>query len=558
MIVSRFTKRVVVLNCAVPALLLAWDASRNHLGANPVNFAIRTTGLLSIIFLLLSLTVTPLARLAKRSWLGTFRRSMGVSAFAYAAIHFNIFFWFDQAASLVDTVSEIGMRLYLLIGFIGLLLMVPLAATSTEGMIRRLGGKRWKLLHKLAYLAAIAGGLHFFLLVKADATRPLIALGILGVLFVYRMTAHYLQLNRDSRQLRTAKPVAVGKPRNWQGSMRVARIFKETHEVKTFRFVPVDGGPLPFEHQAGQYLTHTVNIEGKPVRRSYTIASPPSRGHFAEITVKREERGLVSRHLHDQLHEGDLIAIGAPAGRFIFTGNEAESIVRIAGGVGITPLMAKVRYLTDRGWPGPIHLLISARTEADLIFRRELDELQSRHSNLRTTTTLTRENAPAWTGRRGRVTAELIREVLAPDANGRIHLCGPTEMTDPLIALLKEQGVADDRIHHESFASPSRGTVEANTAAFDHVAAGMATLEFARSGQRVTDLMGRTILEIAEAHGIALPYDCRAAVCGQCKTRVISGNVRMDADDAPDASDRANGVVLACQARCQDQVVVEA
>ncbi len=558
MIVSRFAKRVVIVNCAVPAALLVWDASYNDLGANPINFAIRTTGLLTIIFLVLSLTVTPLARLGGWSWLGTFRRSMGVSAFAYAAVHFGIFFGFDRAAGIADTISEIGMRRYLLVGIIGLLVMLPLAATSTDGMIRRLGAKRWKLLHKLAYLAAIAGGLHFYMLVKADTTRPLIVLGVLSLLFAYRIGANYRRLIRDSRQLRSALPAVVGKPRQWQGSLRLAGIFRETPEVKTFRFVPLDGGPLPFDYQPGQYLTLTLMIDGKPVRRSYTIASPPSRNHYIEISVKREGQGLISRYLHDQLREGEIVSINAPAGRFTFAGHEANAIVMIAGGVGITPLMSKVRYLTDRGWPGRIHLLVSARTEADLIFRRELDELQRRHPNLQVTATLTREESKSWIGRRGRITDGILREVLAPYANCRIHLCGPTEMTEPLIALLKKESVSDERIHHESFASPSRGAAAMPAAgAFDVATASAATLEFAKSGKQFDDLKGRTILEIAEANGIALPYDCRSAVCGQCKTRVLAGNVSMDADDALDANDRAAGVVLACQARCQDQVIID-
>jgi len=560
MIVSRFAKRVVILNCAVPAVLLGWDAAQNRLGANPINFAIRTTGLLTIIFLVLSLTVTPLARLGGWSQLGTFRRSMGVSAFSYAAVHFGLFFGFDRAADIQDTISEIGMRSYLLVGIIGLLIMIPLAITSTNGMIRRLGAKRWKILHKLAYLAAIAGGVHFFMLVKADTTRPLIVLVLLALLFAYRIGAHYRRLIHDSRKLRLGIPNAVSKPRQWQGSLRLARIFRETPEVKTFRFVPLDGGGLPFDYLPGQYLILTLMIDGKPVRRSYTIASPPSRNHYVEISVKREEHGLISRHLHDQLREEEIVSVSAPAGRFTFAGHEADAIVMIAGGVGITPLMSKIRYLTDRCWPGRIHMLISARMESDLIFRGELDELQRRHPNLEVTATLTRDEAVSWTGRRGRITAGVLREVLAPYANCQIHLCGPTEMAEPLIALLKSEGISDTRIHYESFASPSRDasamTVTAN--AFEAFNASAATLKFAKSGQEFDDLKGRTILEIAEANGIALPYDCRSAVCGQCKTRVLAGNVHMDADDALDASDRAAGIVLACQARCQDQVIVDA
>ena len=141
--VTGFAKALVAINCAVPALLLTWDAAQGQLGANPVNFAIRTTGLLTLIFLMLTLAVTPVSRLAGWSWLGMFRRLLGLYAFAHGTLHFLIFFAFDRAGSVESTLSEITLRNYLLVGIIALILMVPLAVTSTNGMIKRLGPKRW-------------------------------------------------------------------------------------------------------------------------------------------------------------------------------------------------------------------------------------------------------------------------------------------------------------------------------------------------------------------------------------------------------------------------------
>src|SRR6516165_3368897 len=112
--IDRFTKWVVIVNCAVPVTLLAWDALNSRLGANPVNFAIRTTGMLSLIFLVLSLTVTPLARLAQWSSVGQLRRVMGLYAFFHALVHFGLFYVFDRGAKLSDLLSEIAMRRYLL------------------------------------------------------------------------------------------------------------------------------------------------------------------------------------------------------------------------------------------------------------------------------------------------------------------------------------------------------------------------------------------------------------------------------------------------------------
>ena len=173
-------------------------------------------------------------------------------------------------------------------------------------------------------------------------------------------------------------------------------MFDETPEVRTFRLVSPTGPRLPFDFLPGQYLNLTLVIDGRKVRRSYTIASPPTRVGYCEVTIKREERGLSSRHLHDAVRQGGLLDVLAPAGRFTFTGAEADSIVLIAGGVGITPLMAKIRYLTDLSWPGEIYLVFSVKTERDIIFRDELDSLRRRH---RTCTSPL--PSPAMTGRRG-------------------------------------------------------------------------------------------------------------------------------------------------------------
>ncbi len=566
--VDRFAKGVVLLNGLVPAALLAWDAATGRLGANPVNFAIRTTGILSLIFLILSLTVTPVSRLTGLVWLGQFRRMLGLYAFFHTAAHFGLYFTFDRAARVGDTLSEIAQRPYLMVGTLGLLLMAPLAVTSTNGMIKRLGPKRWKLLHVLAYPAAIAGAVHFYLLVKADVTRPLAFGAVLAALLLYRLLAHYLRLRADSWKLRNAPPppATTAKPKAWSGQLRVTSVSDETPEVRTFRLSATDGQRLPFDFLPGQYLNLALLIDGKKVRRSYTIASPPTRTGYCEVTVKREERGLGSRHLHDAVRAGHLVDVVAPAGRFTFTGAEAGSVVLVAGGVGITPLMAKVRYLTDLGWPGDIFLVFSAKTQADVIFRRELDALRERHPNLHVTVTLTREDpGSGWAGERGRITPALLTRAVPDLAARRVHICGPTEMTDPTRQTLRDLGVPDDAIHVESFTSPSRATADPAAGAVATVNpdpadtdAGEAKVSFERSGKSAAVTDGRTVLEMAEELGVGIDSDCRAAVCGRCKVRVLSGRVVMEAEDALDATDRANGVVLACQARCVGEVAVDA
>jgi len=146
----RFAKFILLVNGLVPAALLLWDVRHGQAGANPVNYAILTTGLMALIFLCLTLLVTPLRNITGFNWLFHFRRLLGLYAFFYALAHFSIFFVFDRVLNVRDTLSEMVKRPYLIVGSVGLLAMAPLAATSTNYMIKRLGPKRWHALHRLA------------------------------------------------------------------------------------------------------------------------------------------------------------------------------------------------------------------------------------------------------------------------------------------------------------------------------------------------------------------------------------------------------------------------
>jgi sulfoxide reductase heme-binding subunit YedZ len=183
----KFSKALIFINGAVPVLLLAGDALGGRLGANPQEYALHTTGTLTLVFLLLSLAVTPLRKALGLPWMGLLRRTVGLYAFFYGVLHLLAYTWFDKSFNVGAIVEDTFKRPYIFLGMFGLLIMVPLAVTSTNRMIKRLGGQRWNRLHRLVYVAAIAGVLHYYLLVKADVTKP-VAFGIvLAVLFGYRV-----------------------------------------------------------------------------------------------------------------------------------------------------------------------------------------------------------------------------------------------------------------------------------------------------------------------------------------------------------------------------------
>ena len=563
---TRFVKRLAILNSCVPGVLLVWDASRQQLGVNDVNFAIRTTGLIGLILITMALMITPLRALTGWHRLIAMRRNLGVIGFFYLAAHFLIFFWFDRQRSVSSTLTEIVMRKYLWFGTSALVLMIPLALTSTDLMVERLGAKHWKRLQRLVYLIAIGAVIHYYLLVKSDVRQPLAFAAVIAALLLYRVGAHYVGLRKEVRaaRVKAAMPSAPVRQSFWSGDLVIARIFDETPDVKTFRLVAVDGGPLPFTHAAGQYLNLVLTIDGRRVNRSYTIASPPTRNGYCEISVKRTMGGYASQHLHDTWREGQHVKVSAPAGRFVFRGGDADPrrIVLIAGGIGLTPLMSIVRSLTDRGWMGEIYFILSVRAVRDIVFRDELTYLQSRCPNLHVEVLVSGDPGTPWSGRRGQITRDVITECVPNLTRGPIFVCGPDPMMTAMRRILVDLGVPDADVLQEAFISRPSGDVSTEASSSPSLATaggdGPASVTFVRAGRTIELLRLRTILEGAEDNGIELPFECRSGICGQCKTHLISGNVSMDVQDALSAADRAKGFILACQAHALTNVQLDA
>ena len=186
-----FPKFVVFINSLIPLALLLWDVSRQRVGPNPLEFATRTTGMLTLVFLCLALAVTPLRKIFGLNSLVKFRRMLGLFAFFYGSLHLLTYIWFDRWFNLLSAAEDVIQRPFILVGMTAFILMVPLAITSTNRMVKRLGGKTWARLHRLAYVAAIASVVHFWMLVKSDTRLPLTFAFILLFLLGYRVLNKY-------------------------------------------------------------------------------------------------------------------------------------------------------------------------------------------------------------------------------------------------------------------------------------------------------------------------------------------------------------------------------
>ena len=202
----KFTRFVLFLNGLVPAVLLAWDAYQRKLGANPIEFATRATGVLALVFLFVTLAVTPLRKLTGANWVVKLRRQVGLYAFFYACLHLLTYVWFDKFFGAREIVEDVWARPFITIGMASFLLLVPLAATSTNGMIKRLGGKRWAKLHKLTYAAAVGGVIHFYMGVKADTTTPILFAVVLALLLGYRWLRSRMDATPKSETLGIQTP----------------------------------------------------------------------------------------------------------------------------------------------------------------------------------------------------------------------------------------------------------------------------------------------------------------------------------------------------------------
>jgi ferredoxin-NADP reductase len=272
--------------------------------------------------------------------------------------------------------------------------------------------------------------------------------------------------------------------------------------------------------------------------------------------VKREETGFASRFLHDHIREGAEIGVSGPGGRFTFTGNEAMGLVLIGAGVGITPLMSVIRYLTDKNWPGAIDLIYCARTERDIIFRQELESLAAAFPNLRVTTTLTREPGVHWPGQRGRISAELLRRTVPDLLNRRVHICGPVEMADDVRRMLLEAGAAAEQIRSEAFGGPAPKPSAAAVA--DDAGPVIGAVTFSESGKTAPAHCGQTVLDIASRVGVSIDRGCLAGICGRCRVRLLSGHVKMEVDEVLNDAEKRSGLILACQSKPRGSVAIEA
>jgi ferredoxin-NADP reductase len=333
-------------------------------------------------------------------------------------------------------------------------------------------------------------------------------------------------------------------------NLLLAQIEQQTHDTKTLRFqIPRE---RHFSARPGQFLTFRWAVDGQRMTRSYTISSSPTHENYVEITPKRMENGCVSAFLNDRAKPGLLVEASGPHGRFYFDETLHKSIVLIAAGSGITPMISMLRYIDGLNLATPVRLLYCVRTAADIIFQSELARLGRSLTNFKHEVCLSQPD-PTWEGLTGHLTEKILSQHVIDPHSHTFFLCGPQGFMNNARQILLALGVYQDQILQESFGESKRSTEFP-----PQEPRPVETVVFMRSEKVCQVSAGSTLLDLAEQNDVQIPYGCRQGLCGACATRVLSGTVQMDVEAGLTPEQKNAGYVLPCVSRASGTVVLVA
>lgn len=341
----------------------------------------------------------------------------------------------------------------------------------------------------------------------------------------------------------------------WQ-DWQVLRVEQESEDIRSFYLQPPLGVSVNFA--PGQHLPVRLTTGGQALIRTYSLSSAPSDG---ELRISVKAQGPASRHLHERVQAGDRLQIRAPMGSFTLNKETTRPVVLIGAGVGITPLLSMLRELLA-GSARRVHLFQSARTLRQLPFRREIAELSHRAAQLQVHRTLSRPEPDAVLGRdfeqSGRLDIEAIKARLPLD-DYDFYVCGPGEFTQAIYDGLRGLNIADPRIHAETFGPSTlkrQGEGQAPTLVQPPAATEPVPVYFAGSAKEARwKPESGTLLELAEARGLAPDFSCRGGSCGTCRTKIVSGQVHYP--NPPAELPEAGSALICCAIPARDDSGVQ-
>lgn len=337
-------------------------------------------------------------------------------------------------------------------------------------------------------------------------------------------------------------------------TLQVASVTRETSDCIVVEFeIPADLRSQ-FAYRAGQYITLRADVGDRELRRSYSLCSAPHEGRW-QVAIKRVDGGQFSQWAHALLREGEAIDALPPDGHFTFTpeASRPRNVLLLAAGSGITPVFSILKTLLETDPASTVTLVYGNRRVRDIVFKEALEDLRDRFlTRFQLMHTLSGEvqEAPIANGRLdGAKVTDLFAGALSAAAFDEVYICGPGEMIASCAAACEAAGIAHDRIHKELFGVPNKVTAS-DPSAVNPDAGEMAQVSVIADGiERVLKVgfRGESILDVALAAGIDVPYACKAGVCCTCRAQVLDGEVRMDANFALEEYEVNRGFVLTCQ-----------
>ena len=346
--------------------------------------------------------------------------------------------------------------------------------------------------------------------------------------------------------------------------LAVKNIIQETKDAVSIVF---EQPQSKISYKAGQFLTLITTIQGKEVRRAYSLCTSPFVDPDLAVTVKRVDQGLMSNWLPDNLKVGDKIRIMEPMGQFTteYDTKRKRHVIMFAGGSGITPMMALIKSLLTQEPECVVSLIYCNRDSDSIIFKSELERLETKHEG-RLHVIHVLDNAPMnWQGYSGLLNHDMLTKLFERIPDWGIDkttylMCGPEGMMKNVESLLAARSIPQEKIFKESFV---QGTIK-DTKKEEPVAAGGAlkarevTIRYDGQEFKVVVPPDATILQTALDQGIDLPYSCQSGLCTACRGKALSGQVKLDEEEGLSKSERAEGYVLTCVGHpLTDDVVIE-
>lgn len=337
--------------------------------------------------------------------------------------------------------------------------------------------------------------------------------------------------------------------------LKVREVVKETDDTVTLYFEQPD----PYlDYKPGQFLTLVMEFDGKEQRRSYSLCTSPYVDPFPGISIKKVPNGLFSNYLNEKIFPGKTLNVLKPLGHFTtdFHSKNRRHFFMIAAGSGITPIMGLVKSVLVNEPNSIITLIYCSRNEDQIIFKNQLSALEKANSDRLKVIHNLSQASESWTGLRGRLSAEVLRDLFAKAEYEERYeevyfMCGPEGVMNIAKEVLNELGVEKERMHQESFFSAAAHLAhEEALAGINHgVLSRDVTIVLDGEDHLVTVDPSKTVLEAGLAAGLNMPYSCQSGLCTACRGRLLSGQVKMDEDAGLSEKELAAGYVLCCVSR---------